>query len=108
MKKLFKKILFGTIVFFPAFVYALSFADIVGNILRFLNVIVGLIVAVALFIFLYGSITYIFNAGDESKRKESIQYIVFGLFGLFVIVGVWGLVSLLANFIGENVGVPRF
>lgn len=85
----------------------MTFADIIKNIITFLGNLILLIIAIAVLIFFYGLVGYIMNAGDESKRKESLQYIIYGTFGLFVMVAVWGLVSLLSGFIGESVGVPQ-
>jgi uncharacterized membrane protein len=85
----------------------MSFARVVNNIIAVLGNLSFLILALAILIFLYGLVGYIANSGDESKRKESVQYIIYGIFGIFVMVATWGLVSLLAGFIGENVGIPQ-
>ncbi len=85
----------------------MTFSDIINNIIIFLGNLILLIIAIAVLIFFYGLVGYITNSGDESKRKESVQYIIYGIFGLFVMVAVWGLVAMLAGFIGEGVGVPQ-
>ena len=85
----------------------MNFAQLVDNIIAFMGNLTFLILALAVLIFLYGLVGYIANSGDESKRKESVQYIFYGILGIFVMVSVWGLVSLLAGFIGESVGIPR-
>ena len=85
----------------------MTFAGIIDNIIIFLGNLILLIIAIAVLIFFYGLVGYISNSGDETKRKESLQYILYGIFGLFVMVAVWGLVSLLAGFIGESVGIPQ-
>ncbi len=85
----------------------MTFSSIINNIIILLGNLILLIIAIAVLIFFYGLVGYIMNSGDESKRKESLQYIIYGVFGLFVMVAVWGLVALLAGFIGESVGVPQ-
>jgi uncharacterized membrane protein YidH (DUF202 family) len=85
----------------------MTFSSIINNIIVFLGNLILLIIAVAVLIFFYGLVGYITNSGDESKRKESTQYIIYGIFGIFVMVAVWGLVALLAGFIGESIGVPQ-
>jgi len=85
----------------------MTFSSIVNNIIVFLGNLILLIIAIAVLIFFYGLWGYVMNSGDETKRKESLQYIIYGVFGIFVMVAVWGLVSLLAGFIGESVGVPQ-
>lgn len=85
----------------------MSFAKLIDNIIAVLGNLTFLILAIAVLIFLYGLVGYITNSGDESKRKESVQYIIYGIFGIFVMVATWGLVSLLSGFIGDSVGIPQ-
>jgi uncharacterized membrane protein YidH (DUF202 family) len=85
----------------------MTFDNIVTNLINFLATIILLIIAIAILIFFYGLVGYIMNSGDENKRKESLQYITYGIFGIFVMVAVWGLVALLAGFIGETIGIPQ-
>lgn len=85
----------------------MSFADLINNIIEVLDSLAFLILAIAVLIFLYGLVSYITNSGDESKRKESVQYIIYGILGIFVMVAMWGLVSLFSGFIGDWVGIPQ-
>ena len=85
----------------------MTFSNIIDNIIVFLGNLILLIIAIAVLIFFYGLWGYVMNSGDETKRKESLQYIIYGTFGLFVMVAVWGLVALIAGFIGESVGIPQ-
>lgn len=88
---------------------ALAFAQgELGNIERLLEAIgrlVGIatpiVVGIALLGFFWGLVSYIFAAGDEGKRGEARQYMIWGIVALFVMVAVWGLV----RFVGEAVGV---
>jgi len=85
-----------------------SFKSIVGSSIETLNIFVYLIMALGVVSFLYGVVTYISRAGNEGKRKEGIQFITYGIIGLFVMVGVWALVAVLSGTIGEPVGIPQF
>ncbi|MBI2097655.1 MAG: hypothetical protein HYT46_01845 [Candidatus Vogelbacteria bacterium] len=59
------------------------------------NPLVGLILAAALVYFLWGVFKYIQSAGDETKRKEGVNMMTYGIIALFVMVAVWGLVNVL-------------
>jgi len=85
-----------------------TFETIVNGIVNTLNIAVYLIMALGVVSFLYGVVLYIGRAGDEGKRKEGVQFMTYGIVGLFVMVGVWALVALLAGTIGETVGIPQF
>lgn len=59
--------------------------------------VVPIIFAVAFVIFLLGVIKYISSGGDEGKRTEARNMIIYGIIALFVMSAVWGLVRLLSN-----------
>jgi hypothetical protein len=86
----------------------MTFASIIGIIIELLNMVVWLLMALALLTFLYGLMRYMMQAGDDGARAESRQYIVYGIIGLFVMVSMWGLVSVLTStFVpGSAVGIP--
>ncbi len=84
----------------------MTLRTIVNNFISILRPVAVLIVASAVLIFLYGLLGYITNSADESKRKESIQYIIYGIFGLFLMVSIWGLVAILTNTFGISFGIP--
>ena len=85
-----------------------TFETVVNGIVNTLGIAVYLIMALGVVSFLYGIVLYIGRAGDEAKRKEGVQFMTYGIIGLFVMVGVWALVALLAGTIGEVVGIPQF
>jgi hypothetical protein len=85
----------------------MTFSSIINNIIVFLGNLILVIIGLAVLLFFYGLVGYISNSGDEGKRKESLQYIFYGTFGLFIMVAVWGLVALLSGFIGESIGIPQ-
>lgn len=85
----------------------MNFSIVVDRLLAVGQPIVILLLALALFYFLFGVVKYMFKYGDEKARKESLQIMSYGIFALFVMVSVWGLVSLFASIIGESVGIPQ-
>ena len=71
-----------------------------------LDPVIGVLIAVAVVLFLYGVIKYIVSGDDETKRKEAKNYIIYGIVGLFVMVSVWGLVGILTGTFGTDVSAP--
>jgi len=85
-----------------------TFATVVNEIIFTLNGVISLIMGLGVVSFLYGIVLYIGRAGDEGKRKEGVQFMTYGIIGLFVMVGVWALVEILAGTIGTSAGMPQF
>jgi hypothetical protein len=65
----------------------------IGNIL---NAVVPVLIALGVVYFVYGVITYVIS-DDEEAKKTGRNRIIYGIIGLAVIVGVWGLVHILTN-----------
>jgi len=87
----------------------MTFSSIIQGILdTLLGVAVPLIISLAVVYFIFGILKYILSAGDETKRRESVKVITFGLVALFVMVSVWGLVALITDTFGVSVGIPQF
>lgn len=108
------KIFYGSLLSFmlPVFVFA---SDIITNetanaddfltkIEGWINTLMPIIVALALLYFLYGLLKFMTAGGDEGKRKESRDIMLWGIIALFVMVSVWGLVSFLGNTLGISSG----
>ncbi|MCX6731513.1 MAG: pilin [Candidatus Parcubacteria bacterium] len=105
MQKL-KKYIPLTLAFTPFLAMAATVATLVDKIMSILNIIVPLLIAVAVVIFLFGVVKYITAGGDEEKRKESRNVMIYGIVGLFVMVAVWGLVNVLISTFGLETTVP--
>ena len=105
MKKI-KKYIPVTLAFTPFLALAATVTTLVGKIMDILNVVVPLLIAVAVVIFLFGVVKYITAGGDEEKRKESRNVMIYGIVGLFVMVAVWGLVNVLISTFGLENTVP--
>jgi len=84
----------------------MDFADLIDIIITgVINPIIVLIFALALVYFLWGVSRYIWHGGDESKRTEGYQMMIYGVIALFVMVSVWALVAILENtFLGGGGG----
>jgi hypothetical protein len=62
--------------------------------------LVSTITAYALLLFVWGVYRYIAHAGDEKAAAEGSKLMSYGVIILFVMVSVWGLVSLLMDTLG--------
>ena len=85
----------------------MKFQDLIGRFINILDWIVLVIISLSVLTFVYGLLGYMFNVSDEGKRKESMNYILYGIIGLFVMVGIWGLVYILTEFFGFTFGMPQ-
>ena len=66
-----------------------------------LNAILPVLIALGIVYFVWGVVSYVINDDAEAKKKGRDR-IIFGIIGLAVIVGVWGLVKILTNTFGLN------
>jgi len=58
------------------------------------NPIILLLSAAAFVAFLWGVFEFIRNAGDETKREDGRRAILWGLVGLVIIFGAYGIINL--------------
>lgn len=70
----------------------------IGNIL---NSIVPILVALGVVYFVWGVVSYVI-ASDEEAKSAGRNRMIWGIIGLAVIVGLWGLVGILGNTFGVN------
>ncbi|OGI94939.1 hypothetical protein A2917_01910 [Candidatus Nomurabacteria bacterium RIFCSPLOWO2_01_FULL_42_17] len=66
---------------------------------RILNTIIPFLMTLGVLYFVWGVVQYVIGGSEESKKKGREQ-IIYGLIGLAVIVGVWGLVNIITNTFG--------
>jgi uncharacterized membrane protein (GlpM family) len=66
------------------------------------------LISFAVLYLVYAIVKYLVTADDADKKKEAAANIAWGIFGLFLILSIWGLVSFLRrtlNF-GGNANPP--
>ena len=63
-------------------------------VVQIINPIILLLAAVAFVVFLWGVFEFIVHAGDASKREEGRNAILWGLVGLGIIFGAYGIINL--------------
>ena len=62
-----------------------------------INPIILLLAAGAFVVFLWGVFEFIVHASDETKRKEGRSGIFWGLIGLVIIFGAYGIINTVLN-----------
>lgn len=62
-----------------------------------LNAIVPFIIGLAILVVIWGILGYISHAGEEEKRQEAKQFIVWSIIALFIMLSIWGFVNVLVN-----------
>ena len=88
----------------------ITHAALFNNLTGLINILIDLInkstvivVALALLFFFWGMSNFIFNAADETKRKEGRSVMMWGVIVLFVIVSIAGIINVLnATFLKGN------
>lgn len=60
---------------------------------QIINPIILLLAASAFVVFIWGVFEFIAHAGDETKRTEGRRAIMWGLVGLVIIFGAYGIIN---------------
>ncbi|MEK7144350.1 MAG: hypothetical protein AAB794_00590 [Patescibacteria group bacterium] len=63
-------------------------------VIEIVNPIILLLAACAFVVFLWGIFDFVAHAGDETKRAEGRKAIMWGLIGLVIIFGAYGIINL--------------
>ncbi len=83
-----------------------TFKDFIGSgttgIVGLLStVVVPTIFAFAFAVFVWGVVNYFFlHGGDEAKRAEGKQFVLWGILGMVVLFSVWGFVNIMLSTLG--------
>jgi len=59
------------------------------------------LIALAAMFFIWGLIEFIAGADNEEKRTAGKRHLAWGLIGLFIMFSVYGIIQLIANFVGS-------
>ncbi|OGI76208.1 hypothetical protein A3C67_03260 [Candidatus Nomurabacteria bacterium RIFCSPHIGHO2_02_FULL_42_19] len=71
-----------------------------------LNLVTPILIVLGVIYFVWGVITYVIGS-DEEAKKAGRDRMIFGIIGLAVIIGLWGLVKMVTNTLGINTGVQN-
>jgi hypothetical protein len=107
MKKLIQIGIVGVATFAPFMALADTVNTNNGGVKNALNLIGDLIstatpivVALALLGFFWGLAMYIFSAGDEKKRSQGRNIMIWGILALFIMLSVFGIIATLQSTLG--------
>ena len=67
-----------------------------------INPLIVLLFALAVVYFVYGLVRYLLSPDNEEIRKSSKSHMLWGIIGMFIMVSVFGIMSLILNTLGEN------
>ena len=99
-----KKVILAALLFAPAIASAQNLQSLknlttaIGDIIQ---LALPIVVALALLVFFWGLVKFIFSAGNEEAKADGKKLMIWGVVALFVMVSVWGLVE----FIGDALGI---
>ena len=75
-----------------------SFDSFLASLNRLIvNPLISLMFALAVVYFLYGVFKFLANADNENARTEGKTHMMYGIIGMVVMMGVWGITNLLIN-----------
>ncbi len=64
-----------------------------------LQPIVMLLMALAVFYFLYGVMKFVRDQNSEDAQVEGKQHMVWGIVGIAIMVSVWGILNFINEFV---------
>jgi len=67
-----------------------------------INPLIILLFALAVVYFLYGLARYLLSPENEEIRKSSKSHMLWGIIGMFIMVSVFGIMTLILTTLGEN------
>ena len=71
-----------------------------------INPVLGFLFIAAFAFFLWGVTEYFLQGDSVEARKTGKQHILWGIVGLLIMAGFWGIIQILANTIGVSVRQP--
>ena len=82
-------------------VYQTGIQAVICKIGEILNTIIPILIVLGVVYFVWGVISYVIGDDEEAKKKGRNR-IIYGIIGLVVIVGMWGLVRIVTTTFGLN------
>ena len=73
-----------------------TFSSIVQTLIGLMNMLVGVLAALAIVIFFWGLVRFIYRSDDTGALKEGRSSIIWSLIALFVLFSIWGILQILS------------
>jgi len=75
---------------------------LLGRILyNIVNPLITLALGVAIVVFLWGVFQFVRKASDPKEREKGGMHILFGVLGIFIMIGAYGILNLILGTIGK-------
>lgn len=71
----------------------MTLATLVSQIIGIINLLVGLLGSIALMVFVWGGVRYLYKSDDTGKQSQK-EFLGWSLLALFLIVSVFGILQL--------------
>jgi len=68
--------------------------------------VIPLIGSLAVAMFVWGIVQYVISDGDETQKQKGKSLMIWGIIGLTVMVGVWGIVRIVGTTFGIEYAIP--
>ncbi len=92
----------------PAFAHAQlgNIENIVEAIGNLVSLATPIVVGLALLVFFWGLVKFIFASADDDKRDDGKRLMIWGIIALFVIVSIAGIINFIQDAVGVDEGGP--
>jgi amino acid transporter len=107
MNKLISSVTAVSLMAFPLVASAQNAQGIINTVRNIVDQLIPLALAVALLVFFWGLIKYIWGAAGGEAKAEGQKIMTAGIVGLFLIVAIWGIVGIIANTFGIQTGTRQ-
>ena len=77
-----------------------NLGSVLGVFSDLINLAIPVVIALAVLYFFWGLAQYVLYSGDEGKKEEGRNIMIYGIIALFVMVSVWGLIGILQRTFG--------
>jgi hypothetical protein len=67
-----------------------------------INPLIMFMFALAVTYFLYGLVKYLISPDNEEIRKTNKQHMLWGIFGMFIMIAVFGIMNIILTTVGEK------
>jgi len=77
---------------------------LVVNMGYIVNLLVPIVSTLVVVFFFWGLAMFVLSAGDEEQAKKGKNIMIWGIFSLFLMITIWGIVGFMQNTIGNTYG----
>jgi len=93
---------------FPMMAMAATITETLTTLTTVLNAVIGVLFVLVTLWFIWGVLQYVMAAGEEAKIKTGKDHMIWGIIGMAVMAGAWGLVAIINNSLldGTSTSIP--